>query len=174
MPTAFLTSKGRIFTNAFIYQLPSEGLQDILVEVNNQMHAELKRYLSVYKLRAKANIKALSYQGYLDTNGDANSLLQNANSEINTVVAAVDPRVHEYGVRIIRSASDTVTTATTDTDDSWLTTRDLLFGIAEGTEISNRIPLECNLDLLNYISFNKGCYIGQELTARTRFKVSNI
>lgn len=30
--------------------------------------------------------------------------------------------------------------------------------------------MECNLDLLNYISFNKGCYIGQELTARTKFK----
>lgn len=26
------------------------------------------------------------------------------------------------------------------------------------------------MDLLNYISFNKGCYIGQELTARTKFK----
>lgn len=46
----------------------------------------------------------------------------------------------------------------------------LLDGVAEGECLQNRIPLECNLDLLNYISFNKGCYVGQELTARTKFK----
>ena len=45
-----------------------------------------------------------------------------------------------------------------------------LRGLAEGDEMSNRIPLEMNLDLLNYISFTKGCYIGQELIARTHFK----
>lgn len=32
------------------------------------------------------------------------------------------------------------------------------------------IPLESNLDLLGSISFTKGCYVGQELTARTHFK----
>jgi hypothetical protein len=35
-----------------------------------------------------------------------------------------------------------------------------------------RIPSECNFDLIDGISFNKGCYLGQELTARTQFKVS--
>jgi folate-binding protein YgfZ len=44
-------------------------------------------------------------------------------------------------------------------------------GIAEGQEMAGRIPLECNLDLLNYICFRKGCYVGQELTARTKYKV---
>lgn len=33
------------------------------------------------------------------------------------------------------------------------------------------IPLESNLDLVGSISFAKGCYVGQELTARTHFKV---
>lgn len=32
------------------------------------------------------------------------------------------------------------------------------------------IPLECNLDLLNAISWSKGCYLGQELTARTKHR----
>jgi folate-binding protein YgfZ len=45
-----------------------------------------------------------------------------------------------------------------------------MFGIGEGVELTNRIPLECNLDLLRYISFTKGCYIGQELVARTKYK----
>lgn len=46
-----------------------------------------------------------------------------------------------------------------------------MHGVADGPEVHGRIPLECNLDLLHYISFAKGCYVGQELTARTKFKV---
>ena len=43
-------------------------------------------------------------------------------------------------------------------------------GVAEGTsEMGGLLPLECNLAGLNGVSFEKGCYIGQELTARTHF-----
>jgi folate-binding protein YgfZ len=31
-------------------------------------------------------------------------------------------------------------------------------------------PFEVNLDVFNAISFNKGCYLGQELTTRTKFR----
>jgi len=31
-------------------------------------------------------------------------------------------------------------------------------------------PLECNLDKLNGVSFDKGCYIGQEITARMNLR----
>ena len=48
----------------------------------------------------------------------------------------------------------------------------LIHGLAEGGEVLGHIPLEVNLDLLNNINFQKGCYIGQELVARTKFKVS--
>lgn len=44
-----------------------------------------------------------------------------------------------------------------------------LFGIAEGAETEDLLPLNCNYHLLNSISFNKGCYLGQELTQRTFF-----
>jgi folate-binding protein YgfZ len=46
----------------------------------------------------------------------------------------------------------------------------LLKGLPDTPEIVGRIPLECNLDLLNYISFTKGCYVGQELVSRTKFR----
>ena len=32
------------------------------------------------------------------------------------------------------------------------------------------MPLECNLEGLNAVSFEKGCYVGQELTARTHHR----
>ncbi len=165
MAVSFLTSKGRIFSNGFVYQLPSENLHDVLIDVDVKMHSELKKYLAVYKLRAKASIRTLSYHAYLDVNR-FDEKYQCSDSGI--VVESVDPRVPNYGVRVIR---DNVDNSCDSLNDEWLVTRDLLWGIGEGSELTNRIPLECNLDLLNYISFNKGCYVGQELTARTRYKV---
>ena len=43
-------------------------------------------------------------------------------------------------------------------------------GVAEGAELVGMLPLECNLAGLNAVSFEKGCYVGQELTARTHHR----
>ncbi len=39
-----------------------------------------------------------------------------------------------------------------------------------GARTGHGIPLEYNLDGLNAISFTKGCYVGQELIARSHFR----
>ena len=46
----------------------------------------------------------------------------------------------------------------------------ILHGALEGTEVDGVIPLEANLDWLNGVVFDKGCYLGQELTARTHYR----
>ena len=49
--------------------------------------------------------------------------------------------------------------------------RRLLAGVPQGpAEMKGALPLEMNLAELGGVSFAKGCYIGQELTARTHFK----
>lgn len=45
-------------------------------------------------------------------------------------------------------------------------------GLGEGPQDhidGKSLPLESNADLLNSVSFDKGCYLGQELTARIRY-----
>ena len=43
-----------------------------------------------------------------------------------------------------------------------------LAGLPEGSEVMNKLPLEMNGELRPpTIEFDKGCYLGQELTART-------
>lgn len=45
-------------------------------------------------------------------------------------------------------------------------------GLPEGADefkSGEGLPLEANADLCNGVSFSKGCYVGQELTARSRF-----
>jgi folate-binding protein YgfZ len=44
-----------------------------------------------------------------------------------------------------------------------------LAGVAEGSELRGKTALEVNQEFLSAVSFTKGCYLGQELTARTMF-----
>ena len=48
----------------------------------------------------------------------------------------------------------------------------LVLGIADTAEIGGEIcyPLEANFEMLHGVDFRKGCYVGQELTARMRLK----
>lgn len=39
-------------------------------------------------------------------------------------------------------------------------------GLGQGSQLTEKIPFQYNLDLLKGISFTKGCYIGQELISR--------
>jgi folate-binding protein YgfZ len=45
-----------------------------------------------------------------------------------------------------------------------------LAGAAEGPEVVGLVPLEWNATLLRGVSYEKGCYLGQELVARAHFR----
>jgi folate-binding protein YgfZ len=48
-----------------------------------------------------------------------------------------------------------------------------MLGVPDGSRdmiIAKSTLLECNLDKLNGISWSKGCYMGQELTARMHYR----
>ncbi len=58
-------------------------------------------------------------------------------------------------------------------DEDVYTAFRVLHGYAQvGTELPSGklLPLECNMAELNGVKFDKGCYLGQELTARTHYK----
>ena len=38
-----------------------------------------------------------------------------------------------------------------------------------GNEIQGQLPIPCNFDFFKSIQFNKGCYLGQETSARQYF-----
>ena len=43
-------------------------------------------------------------------------------------------------------------------------------GLGEGGEVEGGTAVERNGDICGYVSFDKGCYLGQEFTARSYFK----
>jgi folate-binding protein YgfZ len=92
------------------------------------------------------------------------------------IIVCRDPRLSTFGVRIVAPASEDISLQ--DDKGASVYQGDKLsyrafrykLGIGEGVNDlppENCFPLEANGDYLHGVSFHKGCYIGQELTART-------
>lgn len=92
-------------------------------------------------------------------------------------VGFIDPRFAELGARAIlpRAGSAELLNGigvAAGTMEDYERLR-VALGIADGSrdiEVEKSYLLECNFDLLNGIDFDKGCFIGQELTARTKHR----
>ena len=75
---------------------------------------------------------------------------------------ATDPRLPELGARWLGPADDPAS--------GWLEHR-LRLGVCEGrAELGEILWLECNAAELNGVSFTKGCFVGQENTARMNWR----
>lgn len=83
-----------------------------------------------------------------------------------------DPRaVPGWCLRMLRHTAATSETACAPSEAVYRRTRYCL-GLPEGADefkSGEGLPLEANADLCHGVSFSKGCYLGQELTARSRF-----
>jgi hypothetical protein len=82
--------------------------------------------------------------------------------------AAPDPRLPALGERWLAPVSDDDQSA----DDAWRAHR-LSLGVPEGrAELGSdaTLWLECNAAELGGVSFSKGCYVGQENTARMNWR----
>ena len=74
---------------------------------------------------------------------------------------ADDPRLAALGRRWIAPPDGAAS--------GWLEHR-LRLGVCEGAELTDLLWLECNAAALNGVSFSKGCFVGQENTARMNWR----
>jgi folate-binding protein YgfZ len=126
---------------------------DFLLDCEAAVADELVKRLSLYRLRRKIAIAIDPDLGVYWKSGDGPS---------------PDPRLAELGQRWIAplAASDEAV------DAGWLAHR-LHLGVCEGrAELGNgeTLWLEANAVELNGVSFTKGCYVGQENTARMNWR----
>lgn len=106
------------------------------------------------------------------------TLNNKASKVVDNIMIYEDPRLQDLGFRILVQSDFNKNeimkylnshVSNSDNDTSYRAFRYKL-GIAEGMEDlppGKPFPLEINCDYLHGVSFHKGCYIGQELTART-------
>lgn len=177
---AFLTAQGR-FLHDFLMVGQDEML---LLDCEAERRDDLRQRLSRYRLRAKVAIEDRTADlavGVL-AGPEAASLAglgaePGAAGPFGGGVAFVDPRLAGLGVRVIapRDGIEAALAATglaAGGPDDWDRLR-LSLGVPDGSRdmpAEKALLLESNLDELHGIDWRKGCYIGQELTARTKYR----
>lgn len=179
---ALLNAQGKYLYDFFII---ADG-DALLLDCDGQQATELQRLLAMYKLRADVTIEDLSTSHHvLAAMGDMTPLAlpQHAGRterfHEGSIIAFVDPRHADMAARVISPAGE---------GETWVLQR----GYAQASmrdyehhRIALGVPragmdnlpqktllLENGFEELHGVSFDKGCYVGQEVTARTKHRAN--
>jgi len=174
---ALLTAQGKYLHDFFIAM---RGDGALLIDCEAARRDDLRKRLMIYRLRSKAVIEALEGWTVFAAWGDGALSALGLGPDVGAAVALgdgvafTDPRLAALGARILlpgegASAFGGFTREDAGAYDRWR----LSHGVADGSrdlEPEKSILLESNFEELNGVDFNKGCYVGQELTARTKYR----
>lgn len=183
---ALLTPQGKFLHEFFLSLEPSpEGAAEaILIDCEAARRADLKRRFSLYKLRAKVTIEDLGEDlavAALFGPGTAAALTlpeeAGAAAPFGGGLAYIDPRLPGLGARAVlpRNGAEAAFReagfgpATPVAYDRHRISR----GVPDGSrdlEIERSPLLENGFEELNGVDWDKGCFMGQELTARTKYR----
>ena len=167
---ALLTPQGKIIVDFLITAVP-EGLGGgLLLDCPKALAPTLATKLGFYKLRAKVTIEDLS-----DTLGVL--ALWDGTPEATPDLAFADPRSDKLGWRVLIPQDVAETTAKLAgavlTDSDAYEAHRIACGVPRGGldfMYSDAFPHETNMDRLNGIDFDKGCYVGQEVVSRMQHR----
>ncbi len=152
---ALLSPQGKWLADFFIL---TDG-KSLLLDVERAQLTLLTERLTRFRLRSKVSI---------DVAADRSVYAAWDGHPAVDAIAAPDPRLAEAGWRLIASSP----VPTNATAAEWDMHR-LSLGLPDGSrdlESDKTVLLEAGFDELNGVSWTKGCYMGQELTARTKYR----
>ena len=177
---ALLTPQGKYLNEFFIIQ----NNKGYLLDCSENSTSDLIKDLSKYKLRSKVEIEDFSSEFVIGVINETKfkELQEEFKSNENTITFRdtpifLDPRNKELGARIISNL-----------EKLYLTIKKLSLNIIDNKEYHSLahklgIPekglinlkdqlfgLEANFEILQAIDFKKGCFVGQENTARMKLK----
>ena len=170
MYAMFLNLQGRVLFDSIVFR---DGADDrFVLDCDRSAAAGLFKHLKMYRVRKKVQLTAMwdDHHTWALFRGD-DDVEEDMPAFADDVVGSVDPRLERLGWRLILPPDHglDLPPETDDTADAFTRLRHRL-GVSEGAaEIpaGKCFPMEYNADYLHGVSFHKGCYIGQELTART-------
>ena len=165
-PAALLTPQGRILIDMMVYRTSD---QEIYLQTDQERASDLLTRLCRYRLRRPVTLEQSidmhltfwwGYEG--TTKPDDESIF-------------LDPRHADLGCRIISTRANVplaLNGAKPSSYENWQAQR-IKQAIPEGSidlVPERALMLEAGLDKLAAVDFEKGCYIGQEVTARTHYR----
>lgn len=139
-----LTAQGKCLFDFIVWQ---DG-DDLLLDCEAEATDDLIKRLTIYRLRRPIRIEREPSLAVHWSKDDSEGV--------------DDPRLPELGRRWLAPADEPAS--------GWLEHR-LRLGVTEGrAELGDLLWLECNAVDLNGVSFTKGCFVGQENTARMNWR----
>jgi folate-binding protein YgfZ len=162
--SCLLSPQGRILVEMGIYIPQQLGEEEALYIACDASQAdELLKKLKLYHLRRKISLEMCD---------DLTLIAYDTDTPIADIItSAPDMRAPHRGHHAIITTASLTSLALSDNDAYHA--RRLLDAIPEGPQelTPNRaLMLEAGLDIFEAVDFRKGCYIGQEVTARTRYR----
>jgi folate-binding protein YgfZ len=163
----------------------SQSDRGLILEGEAARLPDLKRRLSMYKLRSRVTLEEPSpplavWALIGDGAGSAIGLRADepgAALPVKGGVVFVDPRSGAVGLRAVlprdEGGSILAECGFTNGDLADYHRLRIEHGLPDGSRdmhVEKSLLLECGFDELHGIDWQKGCYLGQELTARTRYR----
>ena len=152
---ALLTPQGKILFDFLMV----EGDGAVLLDCPRNRAEALARRLTMYRLRAKVEIELRPQL----------KVLACWQGETLPGISFADPRLQQLGIRAIVAEAETPPGV--GPAGPYHTHRRAL-GVPEGEDFGSdaMFALDGDLEQLHAVSFTKGCYVGQELTARMKHR----
>jgi folate-binding protein YgfZ len=170
--TALLTPQGKIIVDFIIAEAPAEDGGGFFLDCPRALAEALVEKLNFYKLRAKVICEDLSeVLGVMAVWGNG--------GESEYGLSYRDPRLPALGMRIMLPPH-LVAEAAADlganlTDGESYEVHRIALGVPRGGldfTYADAFPHEADMDQLNGVDFEKGCYVGQEVVSRVEHRAS--
>ncbi len=165
LPSALLSPQGRILFDMLVSSIiVDNSLYDksIYIEYDKDQQDQLIKKLNMYNLRREVSIEKTNYEVLVTTKNE------------NSTYTLIDKRFFNEDLRRVYVKNLSKNDDVNDNENiNWYDLLRYKNCILEGSkeiETNVSLPLETNLDLLGGISFEKGCFIGQEVNARIKWK----
>jgi len=166
---ALLTPQGRFLNDMFVVE---DGDGTFLMETERERAPALAKKLKMYTLRSKVTVedRGAAMDVAVVYGSNAAKVLP-----VTGATAFVDPRLAELGVRVLAPAGQTAALLL-GLDEVPLGDYEALrlrLGVPDGSRdmtVEKALLLESGFDELHGVDWQKGCYMGQELTARTKYR----
>lgn len=165
LPSALLSPQGRILFDMLVSSIIVDNClydKSIYIEYDKDQQDQLIKKLNMYNLRREVSIEKTSYEVLVTTKNE------------NSTYTLIDKRFFNEDLRRVYVKNLSKNDDVNDNENiNWYDLLRYKNCILEGSkeiETNVSLPLETNLDLLGGISFEKGCFIGQEVNARIKWK----